>query len=45
MKNTGKKFLSDIKLYSDYLKWNNDKGRYENWEEACEDIIDGHRKK
>ena len=40
----GKKFLSDLKLYSDYLNWNNELQRYENWEEACEDIIDGHRK-
>jgi hypothetical protein len=41
----GKKFLSDLKLYSDYFKWMEDKGRYENWEDACENIIDGHRKK
>lgn len=38
----GKKFLSDLKLYSDYLKWRGD--RYENWDEACEDIINGHKK-
>jgi len=44
-KNNGKKFLSDIKLHSDYLKWREDLGRYETWEEACEDIVDGHRKK
>jgi len=41
----GKKFLSNLKLYSDYFKWNEKKERYENWEEACEDIINGHRKK
>lgn len=41
----GKKFLSNLKLYSDYFKWNEEKGRYENWEEACDSIIDGHRKK
>lgn len=40
----GKKFLSDLKLHSDYLKWKNDESRYETWEEACESIIDGHRK-
>ncbi len=40
----GKKFLSDLKLYSDYFKWK-EEGRYENWDEACESIIDGHRKK
>lgn len=43
--NKGKKFLSDLKLYSDYFKWNDNLGRYENWVEACEDIIEGHRKK
>jgi ribonucleoside-triphosphate reductase len=41
----GKKFLSDLKLHSDYFKWLEDKGRYETWEEACENIIDGHRRK
>jgi ribonucleoside-triphosphate reductase len=41
----GKKFLSDLKLHSDYFKWMEDKSRYETWEEACENIIDGHRKK
>ncbi len=37
--------MSDLKLHSDYFKWLEDKGRYETWEEACENIIDGHRKK
>ena len=41
----GKKFLSDLKLHSDYFKWNDTEKRYENWEEACEDIILGHKKK
>lgn len=41
----GKKFLSDLKLHSDYFKWLEDKSRYETWEDACENIIDGHRKK
>ncbi|CAM3342736.1 hypothetical protein [Aquirufa ecclesiirivi] len=40
----GKKFLSDLKLYSDYYKWLEPLGRYERWEEACESIMDGHRK-
>jgi ribonucleoside-diphosphate reductase alpha chain len=44
-KNFGKKFLSDLKLYSDYFKWREDLGRYENWEEACEDIVNGHKKR
>jgi hypothetical protein len=41
----GKKFLSDLKLYSDYFKWRDEIGRYENWKEACADIINGHRQK
>ncbi len=41
--NAGKKFLSDLKLHSDYLKWRELDGRYETWEEACESIVDGHR--
>lgn len=41
----GKKFLSDLKLHSDYFKWLEGEGRYETWEDACEDIINGHRKK
>ena len=36
----GKKFLSDLKLHSDYFKWLEDKGRYETWEDACDNIID-----
>jgi ribonucleoside-triphosphate reductase (thioredoxin) len=43
--NKGKKFLSELKLYSDYFKWKEDLSRYENWQEACEDIIDGHKQK
>jgi ribonucleoside-triphosphate reductase len=43
--NQGKKFLSDLKLHSDYLKWVDWMGRYESWEEACEDIINGHKNK
>lgn len=41
--NIGKKFLSDLKLHSDYLKWIENEGRYETWEDACESIINGHR--
>lgn len=39
----GKKFLSDLKLHSDYLKWREEEGRYETWDEACESIINGHK--
>lgn len=41
----GKKFLSELKLHSDYFKWQEDKNRYETWEEAIESIIDGHKQK
>jgi len=49
--NKGLKFLSDLKLYSDYFKWKDFSGlttsgekveRYENWNDACADILSGH---
>lgn len=43
MGDKGRKFLSDLKLHSDYFKWKGDK--YETWEDASEDIMDGHRKR
>lgn len=43
--NKGKKFLSDLKLHTDYFKWLDKEGRYETWEDASEDIINGHRLK
>lgn len=41
--NKGRKFLSDLKLYSDFLGWNDEKQRYETWEEACGEVFDTHR--
>lgn len=41
----GKKFLSDLKLYSDYFKWKPELERYENWGEAQTNLVDGHKKK
>ncbi|MBK7806842.1 MAG: hypothetical protein IPJ51_11135 [Saprospiraceae bacterium] len=41
-KDLGKKFLSDLKLYSDYLKWDSDKKRYETWEEGVDKILSTH---
>lgn len=41
----GRRFLSELKLYSDYLKWNDDENRYETWEEAYDEILDQHREK
>jgi ribonucleoside-triphosphate reductase len=38
----GKEFLSQLKLYSDYLKWNEKVGRYETWDEACDSVLDTH---
>lgn len=38
----GRQFLSDLKLYSDYLKWDDDLGRYETWEEACDKVLETH---
>jgi ribonucleoside-diphosphate reductase alpha chain len=45
MSNKGKQFLSDLKLYSDYLKFDEEKGRYETWEEACDKVFNTHRMK
>lgn len=42
MENKGKKLLSELKLYSDYLKWNDSEKRYETWEEAYEQIFQQH---
>lgn len=45
MKNVGKKFLSDLKLHSDYLRWNEELDRYETWDEAINEILSQHRTK
>jgi len=43
---TGRKLASDLKLYSDFLGWNDELNRYETWEEACEDVFENtHAKK
>lgn len=41
----GRKFLSELKLHSDYFKWIESEKRYETWADASENIIDGHRQK
>ena len=38
----GKEFISQLKLHSDYLKWDANKYRYETWEEACDKVLDTH---
>lgn len=45
MNNKGKQLLSDLKLYSDYLKWNENLNRFETWEEACKDVLQTHYNK
>ena len=39
IKNVGKKFLSDLKLHSDYLRWRDNVNRYETWEEAIDVVL------
>ena len=41
----GKKLLADLKLFADYYKWNDLENRFETWDEACDDIINGHKLK
>jgi len=41
----GRKFLSDLKLYSDFLGYNEKKQRYETWEEATQEVFNTHRTK
>lgn len=38
----GKEFISQLKLYTDYLKWDDNLGRYETWEEAVEKVLNTH---
>jgi len=41
----GKQFISDLKLYSDYLKFDEDKQRFETWIEACDKVLGTHKLK
>lgn len=41
-KNNGRSFLAALKLYADYLKWDESKSRYETWEEACDKVLETH---
>lgn len=38
----GKEFLSELKFYTDYAKWDDKESRYETWEEACKKVLDTH---
>lgn len=44
-KNTGKQFISELKLHTDYLKFDNVLGRYEKWHEAIDSILAMHASK
>lgn len=35
--------MSDAKFYEGYSRWNDDKGRYETWNEAVERVMNTHR--
>lgn len=39
----GKQFISELKLYTDYLKFDDDSGRYETWKEAVDKVMNTHR--
>jgi len=41
----GKEFLSQLKLYTDYLKWDESLNRYETWNEAVEGVLNTHTMK
>ena len=38
----GKEFISQLKLYTDYLKWDDNLNRYETWDEACDKVLNTH---
>ena len=38
----GKEFISQLKLYTDYLKWDEEENRYETWNEACDKVLNTH---
>jgi ribonucleoside-diphosphate reductase alpha chain len=42
MSSKGKEFISNLKLYSDYLKYDDKLGRYETWNEACDKVLNTH---
>lgn len=42
IKDKGKKFLSELKLHTDYLKWDANKNKVETYSEAVDKILDTH---
>jgi ribonucleoside-triphosphate reductase (thioredoxin) len=45
MSSKGKEFLSQLKLYTDYLKWDESLKRYETWDEAASQVLNTHIQK
>lgn len=45
MNNVGKEMMSQSKFYMGYSRWDEDKGRYETWEESVERVMNMHREK
>ena len=43
--NIGKEMMSQSKFYMGYSRWDEDKCRYETWEESVERVMNMHRKK
>lgn len=41
----GRKLMAEAKFYESYSRWDNDKGRYETWEESVKRVMNMHRKK
>lgn len=45
MNSIGKEMMSQSKFYMGYSRWDDEKARYETWEESVERVMDMHRKK
>lgn len=45
MNNDGKKMMADSKFYMGYSRWDNEKSKYESWDDAVERVMQMHREK
>ena len=43
--NVGKQMMSESKFYMGYSRWDDDKGRYETWDESVDRVMDMHKTK
>ena len=43
--NTGKEMMAESKFYMGYSRWDEQKNRYETWEESVERVMQMHRTK